>query len=107
MMKQPQFFKITMGRCLMLLMLTLTSIAALGQEAYLVFTEADGTLTFFYDDQRSSRPGTSYLVNAQDSVPKWRENRDKVFKVVFDTTFVDARPTSTRCCYCTIACSIC
>ena len=96
-MKRPQFFKITMGRCLMLLMLTLTSIAALGQEAYSVFTEADSTLTFCYDNERSNRPGTSYLVNAQDSVPKWRENRFKVTRVVFDTTFVDARPTSTRC----------
>ena len=97
MMKRPLYFKISMGRCLMLMLLMLTSIAALSQEAYSVFTEADSTLTFFYDNERSNRPGTSYLVNAQDSVPKWRENYEEVTRVVFDTTFVAARPTSTRC----------
>ena len=96
-MKRPINYKISMSRCLMLMLLMFVSFAARAQEAYTIFTEADSTLTFFYDDQRSSRPGTSYLVNAQDSVPKWRENYGKVTRVVFDTTFVAARPTSTRC----------
>ena len=34
-----------MGRCLMMLLLMLTSIAAMAQEAYSVFTEADSTLS--------------------------------------------------------------
>ena len=100
MMKRSMFSRIFMGRCLMLLLLTLTSIAASGQEAYAVFTEADSTLTFYCDSLRSTRTGTSYLVNAQDTVPEWRENSEKVYHVVFDTTFVDARPTSTRCWFC-------
>ena len=82
---------ITLMACLM------CSIGAMAQEAYANFTPTDSTLTFYYDELRSSREGTSYLVNAQDSVPAWYENREKVTQVVFDTTFVDARPTSTRC----------
>ena len=74
----------------------LCSFGAMAQEAYSVFTEADSTLTFFYDDQRSTRTGTSYSLTFTDSVPGWHENRENVFKVVFDTTFVAARPTSTR-----------
>ena len=84
-----------MGRCLMLLLLMVTSFAASAQEAYTVFTEADSTLTFFFDDQRSTRPGTSYSLIITDTVPDWYENRGGITKVVFDTTFVDARPTTT------------
>ena len=84
-----------MGRCLMLLLLTLTSFASSAQEAYSVFTEADSTLTFYCDSLRSSRQGTLYSLVIVDSVPDWYEKRAQVFNVVFDTTFVDARPTST------------
>ncbi|MBR6948363.1 MAG: BspA family leucine-rich repeat surface protein, partial [Muribaculaceae bacterium] len=85
-----------MGRSLVLLVLLMTSIAGWAQEAYSVFTEDDSTLTFFYDEQRSTRTGVSYLLSEQDSVPAWHENHEKVTHVVFDTTFVAARPTSTR-----------
>ena len=85
-----------MGRCLMLLLLALTSIAALGQEAYAVFTEADSTLTFYCDSLRSTRPDTTYSLNTGDNTPGWYVNREKVYNVVFDSTFIDARPTSTR-----------
>ena len=84
-----------MGRCLMLLLLTLTSFVSSAQEAYSVFTEADSTLTFYCDSLRSSRQGTLYSLVFTDSVPDWYENRGGITKVVFDTTFVDARPTST------------
>ena len=95
-MKQSIIFKISMSRCLMLMLLMSVSIAASAQEAYSVFTEGDSTLTFFYDELRSTRTGTSYLLSVQDSVPDWHENHEKVTHVVFDTTFVAARPTSTR-----------
>ena len=95
-MKRPINYRISMGRCLMLLLLMLTSIAALSQEAYSVFTEGDSTLTFFYDNERSSRSGTSYSLNTTDTVPTWNENDENVTRVVFDSTFVAARPTSTR-----------
>ena len=36
------------------------SIGAVAQEAYAVFTEADSTLTFFYDELRTTRTGTTY-----------------------------------------------
>ncbi len=94
-MKRPLVFRISMGRCLMMLLFMLTSIAALSQEAYSVFTEADSTLTFFYDNERSSRSDTSYSLNAAGTLPTWIENCGKVTRVVFDSTFVAARPTST------------
>ena len=87
-----------MGRCLMLLLLTMAAVAGSAQEAYSVLTEADSTLAFFYDDQRSSRPGTSYSLDIIDSIssPEWYKDRLDISKVVFDTTFVAARPTSTQ-----------
>ena len=60
-----------MSRCLMLLLLMFVSIAAMAQEAYTVYIEADSTLTFYYDELRSTRPGTSFSVNSVDSVPYW------------------------------------
>ena len=84
-----------MSRCLMLLLLMFVSIASSAQEAYSVYIETDSTLTFYFDELRSTRPGATYSVEITDSVPDWYENRYKVLKVVFDSTFVDARPTST------------
>ena len=101
-MKQSIYFKISMSRCMMLQLLFFVSFAAMAQEAYSVFTEADSTLTFFYDDQRSTRTGTSYSLGyvwstySADSVPEWDGVKKQVTKVVFDTTFVGARPTTTR-----------
>ncbi|MBO7137000.1 MAG: BspA family leucine-rich repeat surface protein [Bacteroidaceae bacterium] len=79
---------------LLLLVAGLQSIKA--QEAYTVFTEADSTLTFYYDTERDSRPGTAYLVT-NEFPPRWNSVRGKISKVVFDPSFADARPTTTNC----------
>lgn len=55
----------------------------------------DGTLTFYYDDQRSSREGTTYDLNKGEEKPGWYENRSGVTKAVFDTSFASARPVVT------------
>ncbi len=73
----------------------LTIIGDVTPEAYAVFTEADSTLTFFYDELRSTRSGTTYDLNTGANTPDWFENRYNVSHVVFDPSFAAARPTST------------
>ena len=61
-------------------------------EPYVVYN--DGTLTFYCDNQRSSRLGTTYDLNVGEEEPAWYENRSSVTKVVFDSSFASARPTT-------------
>ena len=65
------------------------------QEAYTVLN--GGTMTFYYDNQRSSRPGTSYSIaytTESDGFP-WENDALSVNRVVFDSSYANARPTST------------
>ena len=96
MMKRPIFLKRFTGRSLLLLLLMLTSMAASAQEAYSVFTGGDRTLTFYYDELRSTRPGTTYDLNMGSSDPSWKEKYKNISKVVFDPSFAAARPTTTH-----------
>ena len=66
-------------------------------EAYACYTESNTTLTFYYDTQRSSRPGTTYDLNTGDNDTDWYTDGtySNVTKVVFDPSFADARPTTT------------
>ena len=70
---------------------------ALGTLAYACYTESNTTLTFYYDDQRNSRSGTTYNLNTGATDTRWDTDGTKanVTKVVFDPSFVGARPTST------------
>ena len=65
--------------------------------AYACYTPSNTTLTFYYDDQRSSRTGTTYDLNTGDNDTGWDTDGTKsnVTKVVFDPSFADARPTTT------------
>ncbi len=69
-------------------------------EAYACYTSSNTTLTFYFDNQRSSRPGTTYDLNTLGD-PDWlvepTEETSPVTKVVFDPSFADARPTTTYC----------
>ncbi len=78
-----------------LLLLVAGLQSAKAQEAYTVLN--DGTLTFYYDNQRSSRPGTSYNLNRGDFPPDWRSEAAKVKSAVFDPSFANAKPNSTVC----------
>ncbi len=78
-----------------LLLLVAGLQSAKAQEAYTVLN--DGTLTFYYDNQRSSRPGTSYNLNRGDFPPDWRSEAANVQSVVFDPSFANAKPNSTDC----------
>ena len=64
-------------------------------EAYAVYTD-DGTLTFYYDKQKSSRSGTKYALNTGTTAPGWyTDHANEIKKVVFNSSFANARPTST------------
>ena len=66
------------------------------KEAYTVLSEDGKTLTFYYDIERASRPGTTYSLNTDAmSMPEWYANRTTVNTVVFDPSFASARPTIT------------
>ena len=66
-------------------------------EAYACYTSSNTTLTFYYDNQRSSREGTTYDLNRSNNYPRWYSDSTcrSVTKVVFNPSFADARPTST------------
>jgi surface protein len=73
------------------------TISALAQEAYAVFTPDNTTLTFYYDTQRSSRPGTSFDITEENAYPSWAFDSDALSatQAVFDASFTGFRPTNT------------
>jgi len=64
---------------------------------YACYTSSNTTLTFYYDNQRSSRTGETYSLNTGDREPGWESagKNVEVTKVVFAPSFADARPTTT------------
>ena len=83
-----------------LAVLVAAMMCALGvraQEAYACYTSDNTTLAFYCDNQRSSRPGTTYDLNTGYNYPDWYTDGTyfNVTKVVFDPSFAVARPTST------------
>ena len=80
-----------MKRFLLLILTVFLSLTAMkAQEAYAVYTD-EGTLTFYYDNQRSTREGTTYDLNIGTNKPQWSKNAKKV---IFDASFTNARPTT-------------
>ena len=69
----------------------------LNVEAYACYTSSNTTLTFYCDNLRSSRAGTTYDLNTGSNAPGWRTDGTyaNVTKVVFNSSFSDYRPTST------------
>ena len=66
-------------------------------EAYACYTSSNKTLTFYYDFQRSTRPGTTYYLNTANNYTGWLKDGtyENVTKVVFDPSFAGARPKTT------------
>ena len=85
-------------RLVVLLMTMMCALGAAAAEAYANYTPSNTTLTFYYDNQRSSRSGTTYDLNTGYDWPGWRDdgNNANVTRVVFDSSFAGARPTSTH-----------
>ena len=53
-------------RMVVLVAAVICAIGADAAEAYACYTPSNTTLTFYYDNQRSSRPGTTYNANHID-----------------------------------------
>ena len=72
------------------------SMSAVALEAYAEYTTSNTTLTFYYDNLRSSRTGTTYDLNEGDYFPDWYDDiNQSVTRAVFDPSFAGATPTST------------
>ena len=84
-------------RLVVLLAAMMCTLGAKAQEAYACYTSADNTLTFYYDNERSTRTGTTYDLNTATPEPVWVTDftNANVKQVVFDPSFADARPTTT------------
>ena len=64
------------------------------QEAYAVYTSENTTLTFYYDNLKESRSGTVYSISSAS----WSSSHSEdITKVVFTSSFAQARPTRTFC----------
>jgi surface protein len=74
------------------------ALGAAAAEAYANYTPSNTTLTFYYDNLRSSRQGTTYDMNIPNNGPGWYNDSSnrRVTRVVFDPSFLGARPTSTH-----------
>ena len=84
-------------RLVVLMTAMMCALGAAAAEAYACYTSANKTLTFYYDNQRSSRTGTTYDLNTGSNDAGWDTDGTKsnVTKVVFSPSFADARPTTT------------
>ena len=84
-------------RLFALIAFLLSSMSAVAAEAYANYTPSNTTLTFYYDDLRSTRTGTTYDLNTGNGNPAWRADgiHTSVTHVIFDTSFANARPTTT------------
>ena len=91
-MKKSSFF-----RLFALVAAMMCALGAAAVEAYACYTSSNWTLTFYYDNYRSSRTGTSYSLNTGYNDPAWYTDgtSDRVTRVVFNSSFAGARPTST------------
>ena len=63
-------------------------------EPYAVLSSDKKTLTFYYDNQKSSRSGTKFELNTGTNYPGWRSYKTNITTVQFDSSFANARPTT-------------
>jgi surface protein len=84
-------------RLVALMAAIMSALGAAAAEAYANYTPSNTTLTFYYDNYRSSRTGTTYDLNTGASITGWDTDgtNASVTKVVFDPSFAGARPTTT------------
>ena len=90
--------KALLFRLVVLVAAMMCALGASAQEAYACYSPMTTTLTFYYDDYRSSLSGTTYDLNTGNNDPGWYTDgtRTNVTRVVFAPAFSGARPTTTR-----------
>ncbi|MBR0433023.1 MAG: BspA family leucine-rich repeat surface protein [Bacteroidaceae bacterium] len=64
---------------------------------YVIYDDVSRVLTFYADNKEDEKDGTKYDLPAAQTTPGWNEGGQNMFvtKVVFDPSFITARPTST------------
>ena len=72
----------------------LCSMSAVAAEAYACYTSSNTTLTFYYDNYRSSRTGETFDMNSTSQAPGWLTVCNSITGVVFNSSFSSARPVS-------------
>ena len=79
-------------------LLVLAASTSWAQQVYTEFDEATGTLTYYYDNQMSSRLGVTELYDPVNNpyAVRFKGYNDKVLKVVIDTSMKDAPLTSMK-----------
>ena len=91
------------------LLVTPLSVQAQTREAYVAQSADKTTLTFYYDDQRATRTGTTWGIEETKkeggvASPAWAGTSQEVdttsSRVVFDASFRDFRPTTTARWFC-------
>ena len=80
-------------RMLALVVAMMCALGANAAEAYANYTPSNTTLTFYYDNQFTTRPGTTYRLYSGEEAPGWYNIRTSVTQVEFDPSFADATPT--------------
>ena len=85
-------------RLVVLVAAMMCALGAAAAEAYANYTPSNTTLTFYYDNYRSSRTGTTYDLNTGNNWPGWMSDGTaaSVTRVVFNSSFAGARPSSTQ-----------
>ncbi len=88
--------KALLFRLAVLVAAMMCALGASAVEAYACYTPSNTTLTFYYDNQRSSRTGWTYDLNTGNYSPGWYTDgtNANVSEVKFDPSFADARPTT-------------
>ena len=85
----------------LLFLLLVPSLAMADKQAWVEYQEGTATLTFHYDENKETTTATAkYDLNSGSSWPEWvdaKNPKKTVTTVVFDSCFVDARPTTTAC----------
>ena len=73
---------------LWLLAILMPSVSwAQSSEPYAVLSDENTKLTFYYDDQKTTRSGMSVGPYSDVNLPEWRDNAASITTVVFDDSF--------------------
>ncbi len=85
--------KALLFRLAVLVAAMMCALGAAAAEAYACYTSSNTTLTFYYDNQRSSRTGTTYDLNTGNYSPGWYTDGtySNVSEVKFDPSFTNFR----------------
>ena len=66
----------------------------LSYEAYAMYNEEEGTLFFFYDDEKANYPSDAVYEIPNSGAPGWYDRDLPITKVEFSPSFANTRPTS-------------